>query len=516
MSANPMQTPVNPLSRDIDVPITITRPQTEVASDLSLLCFATPDLPTFAPDNDRVRLYYTFDGAIEDTGWGPEDSGYWAAKAFFDQTDRPPRMAIGRIFTAPVPAQLQSGPIITPLATLAAITAGSFKLTLVDGSGTAAAAVIDDIDFTGTVTLAVAATAVNAALAAAGLNGVLSAGVTEDGKIILTASGGKVSLTYAEPAGAGTDVSGLLALTQVAGARKWDAYEPAGLTGEIRNIAAAARTGGFPIFAWALDRQNRDTMNQRELADWAEAQNWKAWALLCTNSPTAHNSGDSTNIAFYCLNKGYRASTAVYHHNPQQYPEIAFATAVLNVNYGLRDSAITACFKDGAGMDPVNSGENQLTENQLNILDGRRCNTFVKIGNAARTYRYGKQSSPSWYTDSYACACNFREELQVAVCNVLYRNKKVPYTPYGQAMIVSAIARICERYVYNGYLAERQIQDPTNENGYSVLPAYAIDPTAIYRATDTERDARTLTATGVTIYEAGAIHKVPIYVDMVN
>ncbi|MDR1534727.1 MAG: DUF3383 domain-containing protein [Planctomycetota bacterium] len=510
MSANPIQIPVNPLSRDLDVTVTITRPQTELASDLSLLCFATPNVG-FPPDNDRVRQYYTFDGLIEDTGWGPDDTGYWAAKAFFDQADRPAKMAVGRIFTAPVPAQLQSGPITTPLAALAAVTAGSFKLTLVDGSGTAAEAVIDDIDFTGTVTLAVAATAVNAALAAASLNGVLSAGVTEDGKIILTASGGTAALAYAEPAGAGTDVSALLALTQTAGARKWDAYTPTDLTGEIRNLAAAARVGGFPVFAWALDREYRDTLAQRELADWAEAQNWKAWALLCTNSPAAYNSGDNANIAFYCQNLGYRASTVVYHDNPQQYPEIAFATAILNVNYGLRDSVITACFKDGAGISPVN-----LTENQLSILDNRRGNTFVRVGNAARTYRYGKQSSPSWFTDSYVGACNFREELQVAVCNALYRNRKLKYDHTGQAVILSAIASICNRYVYNGYLSDRDVLDLTNENGYSTLAAYRLDPTPIYRATDSERANRVLPPIRVTAHEAGAIHHVDIAVDLIN
>ena len=509
MSASPIQTPVKPLSRDLDVTVTITRPQTELASDLSLLCFATPDV-NYPPDNDRARLHHTFDGLLEDTGWTPADGGYWAAKAFFDQADRPPRMAVGRIFESPVPAQLMAA-AVTRSDELKTIADGSFALVLTDGDGVPAPVEITGIDFTNITTLPSIAAAIQLAIAAAGQDGNLSASVAYGGRLTLSDLTGGASITYAGPASEGTDVSARLGLAQTAGARKWDACEPTGLAGEITNIAAAARAGGFPIFAWAIDGKYRDTAEQRELADWAEARGWKAWALLNTNSPAAHDSGDSANIAFYCMNMGYRSATVVYHDNPRQYPEIAFATAVLNVKYGLRDSVVTACFKDGAGISPAN-----VTESQLTVLANRRANVFVRVGNTARTYRYGMQSSPSWFTDSFAGACNYREELQAAVCNALYRNLKLPYTPRGQAVIVSAIALICDRYVYNGYLADRDVLDPVNENGYSTLAAFRIDPTPIYRATDSERATRTLPPIRVTCYEAGAIHHVDIAVDLYN
>lgn len=509
MSAAPITIPVNPLSRDIDVTVTITRPQTELASDLSLMCYVTPNV-NLPPNNDRVRLYYSFDSVTQDTGWTSVDTGWWAAKSFFDQPDRPPKMAIGRVFETSVNPQLMAA-VITQYDALTSIIDGSISVDLIDGGGTPAAVNVEGINFTGATTLASLVAGLNSAITASGANSVIAAGVDYGGKLVITASSGHASISYASAGVTGTDVSTLLCLTQESGAQKWDAYTPTDLVSEVQNIAAAARVGGFPVYAWALDRKYRDTPDQKRVTDWAETQNWKAWALQCTNSPNAYNSGDTTNITFYAYNMGYRATSVVYHDNAQQYPEIAFSTAVLNVNYGLRDSVITACFKDGAGISPCN-----ITESQLTVLTSRRCNVFVRVGNTARTYRYGMQSSPTWWTDSYAGACNYREELQVSVCNALYRNRKLPYTPRGQAVIISAIAVICDRYVYNGYLADRDIIDLINENGYSTLSAYRIDPTPIYRATDTERANRILPPIRVIIYEAGAIHHVDIAVDLIN
>lgn len=509
MPASPVSIPVDPLPRDIDVTVIISRPQYETASDLSLMCFATPNV-NFPPNNDRVRTYMTFDSAIKDAGWTAADTGYWAAKAFFDQSVRPPRMAIGRVFEDDVPAQLMAA-TITGYGALKAVSDGSFAVDITDADGVVAQVEIEDIDFTTITNTQSIVAAINAAITAGGHSSLLAAEVAYGGKLVITDLTGGDAISYATAGTAGTNVSGLLNLTQAAGAQKWDAYTPSGVVGELQNIALAARAGGFPVFAWAIDKKYRDTDVQRAVSDWAETQNWKAWALQCTNSPNAYNSADTTNIGFYCHNLGYKATAVVYSDTPQQYPEIAYATQSLAVNYGIRDSVITACFKDASGISP-----SQIDVTKHEILESRRINMFVRVGNNARTYRYGMQSSPTWWTDSFTGACNFREELQVAVCNVLYRNKKVPYTTRGQNLIVSAIAGICDRYVYNGYLADRDVLDTTNENGYRTLKAFDIDPTPIYRATDTERATRTLPGINVIIYEAGAIHHVNIMVDLVN
>jgi hypothetical protein len=508
-TATPTSIPVDPLPRDIDVTVLISRPQYETASDLSLLCFATPNV-NYPPNNSRVRTYMDFNSVVQDAGWTPSDTGYWAAKAFFDQSVRPARMAVGRVFETPVPAQIMAA-VITDIQSLKSITTGSFSVDITASGGSVANVDVEGINFSSVTTIASVAAAINTAISVGEQSTILEAGIDYGGRLIITDRTGGVSISYAGLSSAGTNVSDLLNLTQEAGAQKWDAYIPTGLAEEIRHIALAARAGGFPIYAWAIDEKYRDTQDQREVADWAETQNWKAWALLCTNSPTAYDSADTTNIGFYCQNLAYKATAVVFSDVPQQYPEIAYATSTLAVNYGIRNSVVTACFKDASGISPSN-----IDVTKHDILESRRINMFVRVGNNARTYRYGMQSAPSWWTDSYAGACNLREELQVAGCNTLYRNKKIPYSTGGQTQIVSPVAGIGERYIYNGYLADRDVTDLTNENGYSTLKAYKIDPTPIYRATDTERANRILPGINLIIYEAGAIHHVNIMIDLVN
>lgn len=509
MSASPVSIPIDLLPRDIDVSVIIARPQYETASDLSMLCFVTPDA-NFPPNNGRVRNYATFDSVIKDTGWDSNDSGWWAAKAFFDQTTRPPKMSVGRVFVDKVQAQLMAA-TITNFDAIKTVSDGSFSLDLTDAGGVVVNIDIEAIDFTAITNLQSVVAAINKAITASGNTDDIVASVDYNGRLVISDKTDGVAISYATAGAAGTDVSALLYLTQTQGAQKWNAYTPGNLVSEIQNIALAARAGSFPVYAWAIDKVYRDTSDQRIFADWAETQGFKAMALICTNSQTAFDSQDTTNIGYYCFNVDYKASAVVYSDTPQQYPEIAYITGTLAVNYNIENSVITACHKDANGITP-----SSLTLTQHNILESRRINMFVRVGNNARTYRYAMQSSPSWWTDSYAGACNFREELQVAVCNALYRNKKLPYTTTGQNIIVSAIAYVCDRFKTNLYLADRDVQNFTNENGFSTIPAYKINPTPIYKATDTERESRTLPGIQVTIYEAGAIHKVNIAVDIIN
>ena len=118
----------------------------------------------------------------------------------------------------------------------------------------------------------------------------------------------------------------------------------------------------------------------------------------------------------------------------------------------LPDSTITTKFKDLNGIPTVS-----ITQTQLEVLNGKRINTFTAVGNNARTFREGVNASPSWFIDDRINLDNFREELQVAVYNVFLQRKKVPYTANGLNLLRSAMDRICNRYVINGTFAERPV-----------------------------------------------------------
>lgn len=606
------------LPRSLDVPVSLSRSVAETATDMTMMCFVTPGV-AFPPGNDRVQFFSTFD-AVQ--GAVPENSeAIFAAQAFFNRSDRPQTMCIGRVFTNPTNGTLVSGPIT--LNNLAGVQNGGFTISVGDASYTVANltfglnptmadvtrqlntqmsafantvvnadgksvtittnAIGDgaDISYAGTpteftdvstllkltqstATSLVQGTATNvehpaeltsgeialadlynvtdgamtlvmngATVNLCGLNfatygssltlnevvQILTAAIGSNGlvevsgqSIVISTNqkGEGVTIGYAYSASSITDLSSILALTQSTAASRIDGYTPGGLVSEVALIQTAARCAGRGVFAWTLDRQYRDTQDQKDFADWAEAQD-QAYFSACTNSVQAYNTADTTNIGFYAHNKGYIKTSVMYHNNPQVYPDVSYAALALSVNYALENSTLTMKFKQLTGIETV-----PLTETQLSSLKARRINTYVSMGNSSSVVREGVQSADSWFTDSHVNLSNYKEELQVEVFNVFMRNKKVKYTSAGQDLLVSAAAKINNRYIRNGTFADREEETTDNETGYTTLPACTITPAPIYSATTSERANRVAPPIAIVAYEAGAFHSVAIDVTVYN
>lgn len=603
------------LPRSLDVPVSLSRSVAETATDMTMMCFVTPGV-AFPPGNDRVQFFSTFE-AVQ--GAVPENSeAIFAAQAFFNRSDRPQTMCIGRVFTASTNGTLVSGPIT--LSNLANVQNGGFTISVGDASYTVANltfglnptmadvtrqlntqmsafantvanddgesltittnAIGDGADisyagtptkFTDVSTLLKLTSATGASIAEGqastpaeltsgeialadlynvtdgamtlvmngatvnlyGLNfatygssltlnevvQILTAAIGSNGlvevsgqSIVISTNqkGEGVTIGYASFASSITDLSSILALTQSTAASRIDGYTPGGLVSEVALIQTAARCAGRSVFAWTLDRQYRDTQDQKDFADWAEAQD-QAYFSACTNSVQAYNTADTTNIGFYAHNKGYIKTSVMYHNNPQVYPDVSYAALALSVNYALENSTLTMKFKQLTGIETV-----PLTETQLSSLKARRINTYVSMGNSSSVVREGVQSADSWFTDSHVNLSNYKEELQVEVFNVFMRNKKVKYTSAGQDLLVSAAAKINNRYIRNGTFADREEETTDNETGYTTLPACTITPAPIYSATTSERANRVAPPIAIVAYEAGAFHSVAIDVTVYN
>lgn len=603
------------LPRSLDVPVSLSRSVAETATDMTMMCFVTPGV-AFPPGSDRVQFFSTFD-AVQ--GAVPENSeAIFAAQAFFNRSDRPQTMCIGRVFTNPTNGTLVSGPIT--LNNLASVQNGGFTISVGDASYTVANLTFglnptmadvtrqlntqmsafantvanddgesltittktvgdgSDISYAGTpteftdVSTLLKLTSTTGASIAEGqastpaeltsgeialadlynvtdgamtlvMNGatvnlyglnfatygssltlnevvqILTAAIGSNGlvevsgqSIVISTSqqGADVTIGYASSASSITDLSSILALTQSTAASRIDGYTPGGLVSEVALIQTAARCAGRSVFAWTLDRQYRDTQDQKDFADWAEAQD-QAYFSACTNSVQAYNTADTTNIGFYAHNKGYIKTSVMYHNNPQVYPDVSYAALALSVNYALENSTLTMKFKQLTGIETV-----PLTETQLSSLKARRINTYVSMGNSSSVVREGVQSADSWFTDSHVNLSNYKEELQVEVFNVFMRNKKVKYTSAGQDLLVSAAAKINNRYIRNGTFADREEETTDNETGYTTLPACTITPAPIYSATTSERANRVAPPIAIVAYEAGAFHSVAIDVTVYN
>lgn len=124
MSQTPVTCPKQPLSRDLDVEVFISRPQTELATDMTMIGLLTPDVTWSDGGNDRVRFYNTLDALVGDVA--VNSAAYWAGQAFFARSERPGSFCVGRVFTAPTPATLRGGPVT--ISQLRTVTNGGFDI----------------------------------------------------------------------------------------------------------------------------------------------------------------------------------------------------------------------------------------------------------------------------------------------------------------------------------------------------------------------------------------------------
>jgi hypothetical protein len=282
------------------------------------------------------------------------------------------------------------------------------------------------------------------------------------------------------------------------------------LAAEIATVQAAAIAAGHKVYCWLLDSDYRDAGDdQEDLADYCLAAE-RQICVLCSNSTDVYGAGTS-DIAAVLQADGNTAATVIYHDVAQQFPDAAYAAILLGVNYGLQGSTLTMKFKDLTGITTT-----ALTETQLSALEAKGCNAFVLVGNNSRVIHSGTQAATTWYSDLRVNLDNLCEELQTAVYNVFLRTPKVPYTPVGVAMIVSACTDILEKYKFNGTLADRQLVDLASKQGYSIAPAYLIEPEPLQLVTASERAARTGPPIKITCYEEGAIHSVAINIGVIQ
>jgi hypothetical protein len=198
-----------------------------------------------------------------------------------------------------------------------------------------------------------------------------------------------------------------------------------------------------------------------------------------------------------------------YHDYANEYPEFAAMATMLSVDYAGVNTVKTLKFKTLSGISA-----SALTTTQYNALDAKNYSMVARTGNVSIFVREGKQTSASWFTDDYIGIQNFREELQVAVFNVFLAKKKIPYTAEGQQMQAQACEKICQRYVNNGFLADRA--DVDDDGNSIIIPAYQIVPGNIALATASDRAQRLAPPIAITAYESGAIHKVVVNVDMIQ
>lgn len=495
------------LPRSVDVQVTVSMSQTEIATDMTLGCIVTNQATGFLPTNDRVRYYSELDSAVEDLGISVSSSLYWALSAFFSNTSRPNTIAVGQVFTNPTNAVLTGGaPAV--LSNLKSVSNGSLSFSVSDTPVNITGVDLSEInDFSDVATL------INATKGTGGVPENFEVFATDNGVFSIKSSdsGDTATITFASPTSDGTDLGVSLNLTESAGATKYDGYTPGDLVSEMTLIDRASSNNGRKIFAYCLDSNWRDTQDAKDVAAWIMSDSYHKFGVFCTNLDTAYDTSDTNNIGYVLKNTGNIACACIYHNNPQYFPDVSYMATLLGVNYSLADSTLVMKFKDMPGIPTTPVNETMLTN-----LESRNINCFTLIGNGSRTVREGTNGAVGWWSDTYVNLCNMVETVSTNVYNVFLRNKKIPYSKRGQNLIISAISQSCDQYVTNGALAPREIEDKQAQDGVGYEPAYKIIPQPMSSVTSSQRASRVGPPVQVIVNESGAIQSIAIQIDVVQ
>lgn len=489
----------NKLPISVDVSVSLSKAQTAIGADMTIIAFCTPSVDFL--HGDRVRLFSTQNAFNEICTSG--DSVWWAGNAFFSKTKRPNRIAVGKIFEENQPAYLLGSSVV--LAELANVSDGACNITI-DGS----VVNLTSLSFGSSPTLSSVASAINTALSTAG-----TCEVYHDALLIKSATTGASStISFASSPASGTDVSGALGLTQANGASAVDGYVAGSISEEMQKIADAGISMGTYFFGWALDRVYRDTEDQREAATWVNARSFRAVGAFCTNNATAYNTADTSNNGYIAMNGGLAAVNYTYDDNAQVYPEISYLANFLAVNYSETDSTIAGKFKDADGIAAVNFPN---IETNVAALQARRINTLTGIvGQSIKYFREGVQSSSVWSTDGWVNVCNFINELEIEILNVFLRNNKVTYTVNGQNLLIAAASKICNKYKNNGSFADRIEEDAQSESGFKIIPACQISIQELSATTAAQRAAHIGTPLTIIVNDGGWMGSIAINVNVTD
>ena len=338
---------------------------------------------------------------------------------------------------------------------------GTLKLTAATGAPAPVAGTAG-LNFTGITNLNGAATIIDNALP--------TATCWWDGTrfhIQSTTSGIASTISYATPAGIGTDVSGLLKLTQATGA----SVPVNGVAVETAlqcAVALRAHPEWYGLqFALAAPLSVTDTV---AVAAFIEGCSPVSIYGVTTQDTTVMDGTVNTDIASQLNALGF-SRTFIQYSSSSPHAVAAMYGRAFTVDFEGSDTVITLKFKQEPGV----AGE-QLTENQSAILKLKKCNMFVYYSNDAAIIQEGVMCNGFFFDERHNSDW-LANRIQTDLFNVLYTSStKIPQTNQGIHILVTTVTGSLQQGVTNGMIAPGQ----WNASGFGQIAQGQMLPLGYY------------------------------------
>ncbi|MGU9992789.1 DUF3383 domain-containing protein [Bordetella avium] len=450
---------------------------------------------------ERIRQYSDIDGVAND--FGATAAEYLAANLFFSQSPQPSILYIGR-WAQTATAGLLRGAILAngqqAMSNFTSVTDGSMKIT-VDG----VEKIITGADFSAETNLNGVASEINSLLT--------GAVVTWDGandRFIVTSSttGASSSVGYATANTTGTDISGLLGLTQAQ-----SAVPVPGVAAETMLEAYQALGNASTAWYGSMTATTATITDDDHLAVAAYIESASPTRIYgVTSQSTAILDGTlSTDIASK-LKAAKLKRTFIQYSSSSPYASASLYGRAFTVNFQGNNTVITLKFKQ----EPAVGAEN-LTASQAAALTAKNCNVFVNYNNNTAIIQQGVMANGYFFDEVHGTDW-LQNDVQTAVYNLLYTSTtRIPQTDGGINQIVNTINSRMDQAVANGLVAPGQ----WNADGFGALNRGDYLPAGYYTyappvatQSQADREARKSPVIQCAIKLAGAVHFVNIIINV--
>ena len=255
-----------------------------------------------------------------------------------------------------------------------------------------------------------------------------------------------------------------------------------------------------------------------DIASWSNSN--AAYFMNCqvgTSTTAIRDPIVVNDIATTLTTAGYRFAST-FSHETDPYAGIALCKWFAAVNYTADNSTITGEYKKLSGV-----AAEDLTDTEYGAMtqDTKKCQFYTIVDlqgstDIGRVINSWSHSSFGEWMDDVVNLAAFENTAGVVLYNTVANQiSKLGQDPIGQSVLIGSARAFCEQYVANGYLGPRNYIDPDDgvekfTVGYEILT----QPEEILNLLEPDRDARKSAPLRIRIFRKGAIHVVPVTIEV--
>lgn len=230
---------------------------------------------------------------------------------------------------------------------------------------------------------------------------------------------------------------------------------------------------------------------------------------ILQSSDTAVRDNTSGNLFATLDAAGYTYTHGIYSSDAH------IAARVMGYAMGATTDAANSAYTLGF-KSLVGATVESLTSQQVSNIQGNNGNVFINRGNNYNWYEKGRNFGGQWF-DSMIYRDKLRNEMQLAVSDLLFTSPKIPQTEGGMSLLKNEVAKSCQKLTQIGYIAAgiwRGASILGLSTGANLPLGYTVLSDAIADQSVSDKTNRIAPPIYVAINEAGANQSIFITVNI--